>query len=436
MSRILVLSHSLPDMEPEARVESQNCRAQQLVEPLLGKGHTLAVCARAFYNKAKPWEEYPLRKGRLEYYALDFRDSRWMPRLQHLHDSFKPDAVVASAFFPCLFATRLATDRPVWMDVFGDPTTENQVRLETQGSNRGLRNAVEFERRILQRGDIFSACSDPQRFALVGKLAALGRLDFRTSGYPFVHRIPPAAPELPAPAAAAPMLRGSRVPQEAFLVLWSGGYNVWADLPTLFAGLEEAMRRDPKLHFVSTGWPAVDERPFRELESLIAASSNRARYLMLGWQNRETLLRLYGECDVSVLTARHHYDALIGAPVRLMEMLAAGLPVVTSLGWELSHEIAGRGAGLGVPIGDPAALADSLLRLSSDPEERRRLSEGAARLAADEHGAFATTAPLLRWAERPFRAPDAAPEPASARLRDWARWKGRELLWTLFGRAG
>lgn len=436
MSRILVISHGLPDMEPGARIESQNCRARQLVEPLLERGHSLAVCARTFYSKPEPWEAYPRRKERLEYYALDFRDSRWISRLQHLHDRFKPDAVVAAAFFPCLFATRLTTNRPIWMDIFGDPTTENQVRLETQGSNRGLRNAVEFERRILLRGDVFSACSDPQRFALIGKLASLGRLDFRTSGYPFVHRIPPAAPALPTPPAAAPMLRGVRVPQKAFLILWSGGYNVWADVPTLFAGLESAMRRNPALYFVSTGWPVVDERPFRELESLVSASANRSRYLMLGWQGRETLLRLYRECDAAVLTTRHHYDALVGAPVRFMEMLAAGLPIVTSLGWELSHEIVRREAGLGVPIGDPAALADALHRLSSDPVELRRLSDGAARLAADEHGFHATTAPLLRWAERPDRAPDAAPEPASARLKDWARWKGRELLWTLFGRAG
>ena len=35
-----------------------------------------------------------------------------------------------------------------------------------------------------------------------------------------------------------PIVRGRHVPEGAFIVLWSGGYNVWSDVDTLFAGLE------------------------------------------------------------------------------------------------------------------------------------------------------------------------------------------------------
>ena len=36
-------------------------------------------------------------------------------------------------------------------------------------------------------------------------------------------------------------------------MLWSGGYNLWTDVDTLFRGLEAAMARNPKVHFLSTG---------------------------------------------------------------------------------------------------------------------------------------------------------------------------------------
>ena len=48
-------------------------------------------------------------------------------------------------------------------------------------------------------------------------------------------------------------MRGRLVPEDAFVVLWSGGYNVWSDIETLLQGLEKAMDEQPSIHFLSTG---------------------------------------------------------------------------------------------------------------------------------------------------------------------------------------
>jgi len=44
--------------------------------------------------------------------------------------------------------------------------------------------------------------------------------------------------------------RGEKVPNDAFAVLWSGGFNTWADPDTLASGLILAMGREPRIHFV------------------------------------------------------------------------------------------------------------------------------------------------------------------------------------------
>jgi hypothetical protein len=36
-------------------------------------------------------------------------------------------------------------------------------------------------------------------------------------------------------------------------VLWCGGYNVWTDVDTLFQALNQAMEKDPRIHYVSAG---------------------------------------------------------------------------------------------------------------------------------------------------------------------------------------
>ena len=40
---------------------------------------------------------------------------------------------------------------------------------------------------------------------------------------------------------------------DAFVLLWSGSFNTWCDVDTLFTGIERAMERLPSLVFLSTG---------------------------------------------------------------------------------------------------------------------------------------------------------------------------------------
>jgi glycosyltransferase involved in cell wall biosynthesis len=83
---------------------------------------------------------------------------------------------------------------------------------------------------------------------------------------------------------------------------------------------------------------------------------------------RHDVPRLLADADVCVLSSRSE-----GAPLSVLEAMAAGLPVVASAVGGVPEIVADGDTGLLVPPGDAAALAAALERLLADAALRRRL---------------------------------------------------------------
>jgi glycosyltransferase involved in cell wall biosynthesis len=122
----------------------------------------------------------------------------------------------------------------------------------------------------------------------------------------------------------------------------------------------------------------VGDGPDREL---VAAEVRR-----LGLQDAVVLAGTRGDvpellarADVFVLSSRSE-----GAPVSILEAMAAGLPVVATRVGGVEELVADGETGLLVPSGDPAAMSAALARLTADPALRRRLG-AAARERARRH---------------------------------------------------
>jgi glycosyltransferase involved in cell wall biosynthesis len=94
-----------------------------------------------------------------------------------------------------------------------------------------------------------------------------------------------------------------------------------------------------------------------------------------------------------------------GLPVSIVEALAAGLPVVSTPVAGVPEVVSDGVSGLLVPADDPVALAAALERLLSDVPLRRRLGEGAVRVAAafDAASCVARLDALLSRALAPHR---------------------------------
>ena len=101
--------------------------------------------------------------------------------------------------------------------------------------------------------------------------------------------------------------------------------------------------------------------------------------------------------DVFVLTSRWEARALV-----VQEAMAAGVPVVATRTGGLPGLLAG--AGVLVPVGDPAATAAAVDRLLEDPDERARLGAAGRAVAASWDS---PQDEARRWADRYARDPRA-----------------------------
>ncbi len=96
------------------------------------------------------------------------------------------------------------------------------------------------------------------------------------------------------------------------------------------------------------------------------------RVTMAGRVPTEELVRLYRTAAVVVVPSRYE-----GFGLPAVEAMACGTPVVTTSAGSLPEVVETGGGGVTVPRDDPAAMANAILRLLENKEERRRLGERA-----------------------------------------------------------
>ena len=97
--------------------------------------------------------------------------------------------------------------------------------------------------------------------------------------------------------------------------------------------------------------------------------------------------------DAFVLPSVGHGEAW---PVSVMEAMACGLPVVSTIIGATPEMITPEVDGLLVEQHNEKAIADALLRLARDPELRRRMGLAAKKTAQDRFDVAATASRLMQ----------------------------------------
>ena len=130
--------------------------------------------------------------------------------------------------------------------------------------------------------------------------------------------------------------------------------------------------------------PAVAAR----IDADIAGYKLGNRVKVLGALSDERIASLYANSDMFVLASRFE-----GYGMAYAEAIAAGLPVIGTTGGA-TPETVPSGAGILVPPGDVAALADALRRLIADPSQRKSMA-ASARAAASALPTWQESARIL-----------------------------------------
>jgi glycosyltransferase involved in cell wall biosynthesis len=293
------------------------------------------------------------------------------------------------------------------MDIYGDPISEIQARMYSEKCNKGLMSTFSRFKRILLLGDKFSTCSTTQKYAMIGQLGAVGRVNQWTFGYRLVEVVFPAIIGTEKHTRSTdPLVRGKMVPADSFIVLWAGGYNVWIDVDTLFSGLEMAMRENPRVYFLSVGGPAVNATGYQRFRDLAENSPERGRFIFLGWQPRREVLRLYGECDCGISVDAECYETELGTRTRLLEMIGSGLPVICSAGSETASIISREGFGLIFSSGNPKDLCRCIIELNLERSMGHNSRDSIMKSAPSKLAGIIMCKPAVEWCNNPFFAPD------------------------------
>ena len=238
-----------------------------------------------------------------------------------------------------------------------------------------------------------------------------GRLNSQSFGYQFVQVVLPGSPSVETETLEPPnksFLMEIGVPEDSFVVLWCGGYNAWTDVTTLFAGLEYAMSRNDKIQYVSVGantYQAKDD-VYTQLLDMIANSSYKDRFHMMGWRPYGEIINYYQNSDIGINIDSLHYETIYGTRTRIVEMLASSLPVITSQGCELSDLVNNYGAGLLFSSGDWEMLGRHILTLVNDKQYHEQVRQKALDYATSELSFETTTWPVRSWVRNARHAPD------------------------------
>lgn len=399
--------------------------------------------------------------------ASNGRLPRTSEKLRRRIEAFAPQAVVGVTVYAAALALRLGLDAPLWADVFGDLLCEAQAKAALSGSDWSMVHFWTLLRPVLERADRFSAVSLAQSHALIGQLGLAGRLSGRTAGEELVAVVPCAAEAgIDAPSRAQARAHFG-LPDDAFVLLWSGGFNTWCDVDTAADGVAAAVAENPALHLVVSGGtiPGHDEESFgrfrRRIDAAVAAccagrgqgagdaACARSRVHLLGWRASHELPVLYAAADAGLNIEKPLYERRLGGENRVAQWQANGLPCVTTALSESGAELVRRGLGWQVPIADPAALAAKIRELVASASMVAASGQRAREVAARELGFELTAAALTRWCLAPERAgdhgaerlvrlgllsrPEASTELLEAYVKELPLWQllRRGLRWTL-----
>lgn len=446
MKRILLIGNApLPSDDAKTR-PAAGLRTYQFLKPLMHESGKVADgVGNAFGSHVNPsysialvtiampecYENEPEKKEIIEsekfsHLFISKNDRGLMKAVQKFHDEFHPDAIVSVNTYPSYIASRLKSTAPMWADLNGWIMAEAQAQAHKMESNSYLSHYYNMERSVVERADKFSTVSAAQRFALAGELGFCGRLCAESFGYDFAHVIPngiewfEGEKELlrkagsPEAMSEMALLGGfEEIPEDAFVLLWLGGYNTWVDEKTLFEGVEGAMEHHKNIYFVSTGGglAGLDDKTFSNFKKMIDGSKFRERFIFLGWVDTKNIPYIYTRAHVGLNIDKKCAETFTGARNRLSEMMKYGLPIITTLGSEVSYEVDGIGAGIGIEHGKSEDLKTAVIRLfrewtENDGKVFETYGINGQKFTKENRNYDSLQAPLIKWLENPRPAPD------------------------------
>jgi glycosyltransferase involved in cell wall biosynthesis len=144
------------------------------------------------------------------------------------------------------------------------------------------------------------------------------------------------------------------------------------------------------------------------------------RISLLDWQPYRSIPAAYARCHAALSLDRWTYEAVLGSRTRIVHMLAAGRPVVSTALSELTQDMAKSGVLVAVEAGNPRSLANGLLQLSRmNRTDLDHLSKRCRRVVEEQASAANLARAFRAWIVSPRFSADQTLSPTNALLPYW-----------------
>lgn len=399
MSRVLVMGFAPLPFEDAIKNIAPANRTWQITQAILDEGHDVCLVAFRFVNAyADDSDQAEIDYPKLVYHNVEMSHLYDETYLRRQIDECQADCLIGITTEVCGQLASLTTNIPFWADLYGSALAESQVQSAVLQSNHHIPHVIDTEKQILRSADKLSVVSENQRYALIGELGLAGRLNHYTIGYPFVDVIP-ATSVSPVTIEEETLLRGKSIAFSSFMILFSGGYNNWTDIETMFQGVERAMMRNPDIVFISTGGQLTghDEVTYIRFVNYVEKSVYRDRFHLLGWIQQSQVHQLLHECDVGLIADKDCYEAELGSRTRLLDWVSFGLVPIVNPITPIAKDLVKDGGAIGFSQGDSQSLTQTLLNLVANPSLLYDKQERLLFISAEKYTITTTTQPLIKW---------------------------------------
>lgn len=396
--------------EKEGIREAGGLRTEQFIRPLQRAGHHITL----ILITSSHTKEHSGTSHGIEWTRVQRHDRQLMSLVKKQVKKSDPDLCIGVNTFPAFVLSKCIPDKcPFWADLNGWIMAEAQARSWSEDNNNIFANAWRQEKAILHTADKISTVSSAQKFCVIGELSSIGMIRKENFLEEKVFAIPNAttvfdidtpsnsfrihSPQIDTKRECTPvknrenhvehdndnrtdkvdkeddnmlcsqkLFKGIKTPQNSFIIAWIGGYNNWVDEQTLFTGIVDAMSKDERIYFVSTGGALknIAQGTFGRFRQQVDKSPFKKRFIFLGWIENEDIRKIYEEADIGINVDYKCLETETGARNRLNEMMKFGLPILTTGGSEIAEYIGKQCAGITVENGNATALTESILTMS------------------------------------------------------------------------
>jgi glycosyltransferase involved in cell wall biosynthesis len=338
------------------------------------KGHSVAILSR--YLEKDFLVDGAIFVGNASFFNL----IRWTWRSDYVVQTGRPLSILLSSLFR----------KKSIFDQYDPVIFEFLERKPVGFADRLLLRTMLFmwkirQRLILRFGERFLVANEKQKDLLIGQMTILGLLDKLTA-----ISILPFGLSKAKPYKNHTVIRGSKIKETDFLLVWGGGIWDWFDPFTLLDALSKlaGQREDIKVYFPGMNPPSPDSRKLAITDAFIKKAGalgllDTVVFVKSSWTAYAERADYLLEADAGISLHRDSLETRFAFRTRMLDYLWAGLPIIATKGDSWADIIEQKGLGITVDPEDADGVANAIVKIAGDHQFRNSCKEHIRTLAAD-----------------------------------------------------